>query len=50
MIVAIHNLRLELTSVMRKMAMASEHFRWEARGDLPIEDVSSEEDDDTELD
>ena len=50
MIVAIHNLPLELTCVMRKMAMACEHFRRAVRGDIPAEDVSSEEDDGTESD
>ena len=49
-IVAIHNLPPELTGVMRKMAMACELFRQAVRGDLPTEDVSSEEDDDTESD
>ena len=38
MIAAIHNLRPEWTGVMRKMAMACEHFRRAARGDLPLED------------
>ena len=50
MIAAIHNLPLEWTGVMRKMAMAYEHFRRAARGDLPAEDEFSEEDDDTESD
>ena len=50
MIATIHNLPPELTGVMRKMAMACEHFHRAARGDLPIEDVSSKEDDDTESD
>ena len=50
MIAAIQNLPLELTGVMRKMAMACEHFRQAVRGDLPTEDESSLEDDDTESD
>ena len=50
MIVAIHNLPLELIVVMRKMAMACKHFHRVARGDLPAEDESSKEDDDTKLD
>ena len=50
MITAIHNLPPEWTGVMRKMAMACEHFRRAVRGDIPIEDDSSEEDDDTESD
>ena len=47
-IAAIHNLPPELTGVMRKMAVACEHFRWMARGGLLAEDVSSSEDDDAE--
>ena len=31
----IHNLPPDLTGVMRKMAVACEHFRWAERGDLP---------------
>ena len=50
MIAAIHNLPPEWTGVMRKMAMACEHFRQAARGDLPAEDESSEEYDDTKSD
>ena len=50
MIAAIHNLPPELTGVMRKMAMACEHFCRVARGDLPAEDEFFEEDDDTESD
>ena len=50
MIAAIHNLPSELTGVMMKMAMACEHFLWAARGDLPAEDESYEEDDDTKSD
>ena len=48
MIAAIHNLPPEWTGVLRNMAMACEHFRRVARGDLTTEDESSEEDDDTE--
>ena len=44
-IASIHNLPLELTGVMRKMAMACEHFRRAVRGDLPTEDESSLKDD-----
>ena len=50
MISAIHNLPPEWIGVMRKMAMAREHFRWASRGDIPAEDESSEEDNDTESD
>ena len=50
MIASIHSLPLEWTGVMRKMAVACEHFRRAARGDLPTEDESSEEDDDTKSD
>ena len=50
MIAAMHNLFPELTGVMMKMAAACEHFHRATRGDLPIEDESSEEDDDTESD
>ena len=50
MIASIHSFPLEWTSMMRRMAMAYEHIHREARGDLPIEDESSEEDDDTESD
>ena len=35
---------------MRRMAMACEQVHWAMRGDLPMEDESSEEDDDTESD
>ena len=35
---------------MRRMDMACEHICRAARGDLPAEDVSSKEDDDTESD
>ena len=48
MIAATHNLPPVWTGVMRKMAMACEHFHRVVRGDLPAEDESSEEDDDTE--
>ena len=50
MIPAIHKIPLEWTVVMRKMAMAYDHFFQVVRGDLPAEDESSEEDDDTESD
>ena len=50
MISSIHNLPREWTGVMRKMAMACEHFHQVARGDLPTKDESSKEDDDTESD
>ena len=50
MISTIHNLPLEWTGVMRKMAMACENFFQAARGDLPVEDESSKEDDDTDSD
>ena len=50
MIASIHNLPLELTGVMRKMVVVCEHFRRAVRGDLPVEDESLEEDDDTESD
>ena len=50
LISAIHNLPLELTGMMRKMAVACEHFCQTTRGDLPIEEESSSEDDDTESD
>ena len=49
-IAAIHNLPPELTGVMRKMAVAYEHFRQTARGGLLTEDASSSEDDDAESD
>ena len=47
-IAAIHNLPPELMSVMRKMAVACEHFRLTTRGGLLAEDASSSEDDDAE--
>ena len=47
MIAAIHNLPPKWTGVMRKMAMACEHFHRVVRGDLLAEDESSEEDDET---
>ena len=49
-IASIHSFPLEWTSMMRKMAVACDYFRREARGDLPIEDESSMEDDDIEPD
>ena len=36
--------------MMRKMAVACEHFRQTARGGLLVEDASSSEDDEVELD
>ena len=50
MTVAIHNLPPELTGVMRKMAVACEHFCRAARGDIPAEDESSLKYDDIESD
>ena len=50
MITSIHSFPLEWTVVMRRMAMACEHVHRVARGDLPVEDESSEEYDDTESD
>ena len=47
MIADIHNLPTELSGVMRKMAVACEHFRRAARGDIHAENESSSEDDDT---
>ena len=49
MIASIHSFPPEWTYVMRRMAMACEHIRRATRGDLPVEDESSEEDDDTEV-
>ena len=49
-IATIQNLPPELIGVMRKMAVACEHFRRATRGDLPAEDESSEEDEGTEPD
>ena len=50
MIASIHSFPPEWIVAMRRMAMAYEQVRWAARGDLPAEDESYEEDDDTELD
>ena len=50
MIASIHIFPPKWTVVMRKMAMVCEQVRRAARGDLPVEDESSEEDDDTESD
>ena len=36
--------------MMRRMAVACDYLHWAARGDLPVEDESSKEDDDTEPD
>ena len=49
-IASIHSFPVEWNFVMRRMAMACEHIHRAVRGDLPIEDESSEEDDDTESD
>ena len=49
-IVAIHNLPPELTSVMRKMVVACEHFHQTARGGLLVEGAYSLEDDDAKSD
>ena len=49
-IATIHNLHPELTGVMRKMAVACEHFCQAVRDDLPAEDESSSKYDDTESD
>ena len=49
-IAAIHNLPPELMGMMRKMAVACEHFRKIVRGGLLVQDVSSLEDDDSESD
>ena len=50
MIASIHGFPPEWTGVMRRMAMSCEYIRRAVRGNLPIEDDSSEEDDDTESD
>ena len=50
LIASIHSFPLEWTSVMRRVAMACDYLCRAARGDLPVEDESSEEDDDTEPD
>ena len=50
MIASIHIFPPEWTSVMRRMAMACEYFRRAVRGDLPAEDESSKENDDTKTD
>ena len=44
-IATIHNLPPKLTGVMRKMAVACEHFRRMVRGGILAEDASSSEDD-----
>ena len=49
-IATIHNLPPELTGVMRKMAVACEHFRRTKRGGILAEDVSSSKDDESESD
>ena len=49
LISAIHSVPPEWTSLMRRMAMACDYVCRAARGDLPVEDDESyEEDDDTE--
>ena len=45
-IASIHRFPPEWTSVMRRMAMAYEHICRAARGNIPVEDEYSEEDDD----
>ena len=50
MIASIHSLSLEWTGVMKRIAMAYEHFCRVAKGNLPTEDESSEEEDDTDSD
>ena len=50
MISSIHIFPLEWTAVMRRMVVSCDHIHQAVRGDLPIEDESSEEDDDTESD
>ena len=50
MIASIHSFPPEWTTVMRRMAMACDYIRRAVRGDLPAEDESFEEDDDTEPD
>ena len=47
MITSIHSFPLEWTSVMRRVVVACDYLRRVVRGDLPTEDESSEEDDDT---
>ena len=50
MISSINSFPPEWTSMMRRMAMAYEHIHWAVRGDLPAEDESFKDDDDTESD
>ena len=51
LIASIHSVPLEWTSVMRRMVIACDYFRWVARGDLPTEgDEPSEEEDDDDTD
>ena len=47
-ITAVHNIPPDLTGVMRKMAVACEHFRQMARGGVLALDSSSSEDDESE--
>ena len=49
-IAVVHNLPPELTGVMRKMAVACEHFCRTARGGVLVLDLSSLEDDESESD
>ena len=50
MIACIHSFPPEWTVMMRRMAVACDHIRWAVRGDLPTENESFEEDDDTDSD
>ena len=50
LITAIHIFPPEWTSVMRWVAVAYDYLRRAMRSDIPTEDESSKEDDDTELD
>ena len=49
-IASIHNIPLEMMTVMRNMAVACEHFRRTSRGGILVEDVSSSKDDDAKSD
>ena len=49
-IVSIHSFPPEWTSVMRRMVVACDYLHWAVRGDLPVKDESSKEDDDTDPD
>ena len=50
MIATIHRVPPEWTSMMGRMAMACDYLHRAVRGDLLVEDESSEEDNDTEPD